>query len=518
MRIIKTYDFFTENESFEKFYKELKNKNLKKITKEEYTQLFWFIYDGTKFNNEKNKDNPLGHPSRSFSQEPIFINLSKIFFDDFISLIIESIQKSLDESNNQEIANLQQMCEVFFPFPWTQIVDGFDKKPVDRLIKYFIKLDFDIYKSLNSMTFINPYIFKLLFLDDLKHYKFIRDLMNCDEKRSVYLKEFYKMKDYGKPEKEIIEDFFNIYDRLLGEQKIDFYKSFISLPKKNNEENFFKNITLENIEKLLVDYYKLFDGNTLYEDMNDDLVDKQPLTFVKNLWLYLSKEEYKSFLEDKLIVHENRKLSAKAKIVLDRLYNSLVREKKDYKNIFDNFENKNDRFFDYQQFKKDLIQISLLETENRKKICHESEDETNDRFRKDLHLKGYSVSDQSRGGESQSSRSVGERDLVIRDKESGVAESIIEAFQLKYDDKKVITEHYQKLIKKYDTVGNSDNFILVYAKVKDFESLWIKYQQHFPDFNIQNFTKDNLKIGMTKEKNITIHHLFINFYSEKPST
>lgn len=337
MKIIeyKMYDFFTEDESFKTFYESLKSKDLQEITKEKYIKLFWFIYDGTKFNNEKNKDNPFGFSPKSFYQELTFINLSKIFFDNFISLMIESIEKSLDESNNQEITHLQQMFQVFFPFPWIEILDGFDRKSVDRLIEYFINLDFDIYQKLNDIN-RNQYILKLLLLDKLKHYEFIKELLKYDTKNShSYLRTLYGMSSYGKSEKEIIEDFFDIYDKLAKDKKMDFYKSLADLAECNNEGKFFENIELKSLEMLLVDYYELFDGNTFYKDMNNDLFPKQPLTFVNNLWIYLAKKEYKSFLENKLIVHENRKLSTRAKIVLDRLYNSLGREKKDYKKILD---------------------------------------------------------------------------------------------------------------------------------------------------------------------------------------
>ena len=116
-----------------------------------------------------------------------------------------------------------------------------------------------------------------------------------------------------------------------------------------------------------------------------------------------------------------------------------------------------------------------MESENRKDLSTKKEDEINDIFRNALHYKKYSVSDQSRGGESQTSKSVGERDFVIRNNNSQITESVIEAFILKSYSETVIKKHYDKLLNKYDTVGNKCNFILVYSQVEKFNELWKKY-------------------------------------------
>ena len=285
-----------------------------------------------------------------------------------------------------------------------------------------------------------------------------------------------------------------------------------------SDSNFFKSLNEKNIEFILQNYYNFFKqyfhpigGYTpdIYDSMN---------TLINKIVVHLGENtKYIDFLE-KLIANSDGRLKKQSKRQLENLYNLQLKNREldsnYYKNILDNYKNTQNRFFDYDKLRDDLIEISLLETEHRKLICTESEDETNDRFRKDLHLKGYFVSDQSRGGESQSTKSLGERDLVIRHKESGVAESIIEAFQLdKSDDTTKIKTHYKKLFEKYDTVGNSTNFILVYIKTNNFNDLWKKYKKKdfFIDFTEEKTKKENFKIGYTKEKNMTIYHLFINF-------
>jgi hypothetical protein len=115
-----------------------------------------------------------------------------------------------------------------------------------------------------------------------------------------------------------------------------------------------------------------------------------------------------------------------------------------------------------------------------------AEDQTNDRFKTALVHRKYIVGDQS----------------------------VIEAFILKQMNTKVINSHYQKLVNNYDTTGNQRNFILVYAKSKNFAGLWKKYQKHFSDFEDTSDTdspKDNVKTGKTTNANRDVWHIFVNF-------
>jgi len=178
---------------------------------------------------------------------------------------------------------------------------------------------------------------------------------------------------------------------------------------------------------------------------------------------------------------------------------------------------KKENIFDYNKLRDDLIEISLLETKNRNAISKESEDETNDRFRNALANRGYNITDQSRGGESSSGINAGERDLVICNNK-GLDESIIEAFILNSLDSTVINKHYEKLVTRYDTVGNSVNFILVYSKTKNFDDLWQKYIEYngfesFIDTKDEYSQKANVRVGISEYGKMKVYHLFINFYS-----
>ncbi len=182
--------------------------------------------------------------------------------------------------------------------------------------------------------------------------------------------------------------------------------------------------------------------------------------------------------------------------------------------LLDGYRIKDDTHFNYRQLTQDLIEISLLETENRHAINTDSENQTNDRFKMALMNRKYIVSDQARGGESETGKGSGERDFVIRNSQTGIAESIIEGFILKSLSTTVIDRHYKKLAAKYDTTGNQRNFILVYVKAKDFAGLWQKYQTHFADFkdcSEADSGKDNVKTGRTRNGNRDIFHLFVNF-------
>ncbi len=180
--------------------------------------------------------------------------------------------------------------------------------------------------------------------------------------------------------------------------------------------------------------------------------------------------------------------------------------------LLDGYRLEENSGFDYKKLTVDLIEIAYLLSESRQVIYKEDEDLTNDRFSTSLRMKHYSISDQSRGGESSSSKKSGERDIVVRDNRRGTPESIIEAFILTSLDTGVIDKHYKKLINKYDTLGNKRNFILVYSKTNDYKKLWTKYKNHFDNF--QDFSeKDNVKIGYHIYENMEIYHIFINFYS-----
>ena len=166
-----------------------------------------------------------------------------------------------------------------------------------------------------------------------------------------------------------------------------------------------------------------------------------------------------------------------------------------------------------------IVSILLRLTDFRSKIINEKEDDINDRLRESLISSGYSINDQSRGGFSGSGVGVGERDLVMMN-QFGQQATLIEAMCLKSVVKKTVNTHYDKLINNYNTQGNSFDFLITYAKVKNIDSFWNKYQQNFNnirDFSSMHTDKSVLKVGHSyiemngSTEGRKIVHIVINF-------
>ena len=178
------------------------------------------------------------------------------------------------------------------------------------------------------------------------------------------------------------------------------------------------------------------------------------------------------------------------------------------------------------------IYLSLQTIQNRK-LHYKNEDWANDRLTDSLNEKRFFVADQSRHGRSGSDKKKGyksgEVDLVIKDsKKRGSVIAMIEALELKSVGQKNKSVHYHinKLINRYDTSGNKENFIIVYSRAKWFQELWNNYKnfvdEHF-DYFISKITekevdKSDIKVGMNhykrNGKELTLYHLFVNMYSE----
>jgi hypothetical protein len=176
--------------------------------------------------------------------------------------------------------------------------------------------------------------------------------------------------------------------------------------------------------------------------------------------------------------------------------------------------NENPRF-DLHQLNKDLITIALHEAETAHSKSDFNEEQINDQFRKALSYKNYHVADQSRGGLSTSGKSAGERDLVIRNRDTGVTESILEGVVLSSCDKAKIDTHYHKLNHRYDPHGNKRNYLLVYARTANFNQLWQKYCQHIEkieDISEESSDKARLKVGRSTTEFTEVYHIFVDFY------
>lgn len=180
--------------------------------------------------------------------------------------------------------------------------------------------------------------------------------------------------------------------------------------------------------------------------------------------------------------------------------------------------------------KKELISILIL-LQSRKHL-NLSEDQLNDYLTDLLRAKQFYISDQTRSGRSGSSKiksyNSGELDIAIRDiKNNGIIITIIEAFELTSCGNKntTIKYHINKLINRYDTAGNKENYIIIYAKATRFNELWKKFktfvQQVVFNKNIEfiddsdiSSNKTDIKSGfhllLREDKEIYINYLFVN--------
>ncbi len=468
-----------------------------------------------------------------------FIEISKLFQNDFIRLVCELFELAMIQSEGK----YTKVCGDFiFLFKDLSIFDKYHLKYLLNKIKY---IEIDYFKYIDDYE--KRYLLELLALDE-NNYEFIKELLKSDlgkygnyfeslmqidinkainnymdiiyPQENKYLK-FTIQKNFNNLKPNYKFNNFDIINISFEHRK--YFISLLGLIYHLNEDrelDYIKNIDDEFIKFILENYFDFFKEyfhptGTYSPDIYDNMDE-----LIRNLLSFLGNDITKIILLEELSSYPNERLQTRVKYQLNNLYNLILKNREFnndyYKDKLDNFTkfDEDNRFFDYEKLKNDLIEICLHETENRKTLSTFSEDEMNDRFRTDLLVKGYFIADQSRGGESESSKSVGERDIVIRNKESGIVETVLEAFNLENLDTTIIEKHYQKLILKYDTTGNKQNFILVYSKAKDFNSLWDRYKDEYIETE-EDTQKDNLKIGFTKEGNMTIVHLFINFYSTK---
>ncbi|MCT7489407.1 hypothetical protein N5T63_10890 [Aliarcobacter cryaerophilus] len=479
-------------------------------TEEDYKKLFYHLYAFRKLESE------------------YFLDISKKFTFTLVDLSIEILKVSTYRIN--EFVYLFKKLNIY------------DLENLKLLIEYI--------KSIDSKTLINieindkkfllnilalekenyGFIKSLYFIDSINEYIYFKSLLYIDINRAfddylniVYPKgnKYLRFEIVGKINyvKKYVE--LNNYDNIaissIYRKKFKTLLSMLySLKENRNFENIYQ-LNIKNFKFIFINYYNFFKEyhypkGTFSPDIYTNMYE-----LINAILNYIgSSEKFISLLED-LQNTKNKHLKATIKYQLDKAYNYQQKNRcytnKYYKDLLDNYSLDLDVFFSYEKLEKDLIEISLVLMKNRKSIYLEDENLINDRYRDALHFKGYIVNDQTRAGESKSGKSVGEIDLEVKNKDTNITESLIEAFELKTDNRKVIEEHYERIIKKYDTSGNENNFILVYTKYSKFVSLWEKYKLHFIEFEEINTQKENIKVIYTKYNNMKISHIFINFYT-----
>ncbi len=479
-------------------------------TKEDYKKLYYYVYSYRKFESK------------------YFLYITKSFISIFIDLSIESLKISTS-----------RLSEIIYCFKKLNIYD------LDNL-----KLLIEYIKSIYSKTLINiernekesflnilslekenyDFIKSLYFIDSINEYTYFKSLLYIDINRAFddYLNIVYpegnkylKFDIVGKINYVQNPVELNNYDNItispICREKFKTLLAMLySLKENRNFENIYQ-LNCKNFKFIFINYYDFFKEyhypkSTFSPDIYTNMYE-----LINAILNYIgSSDKFIPLLED-LQNTENKNMKAIIKYELEKAYNNKQKNRaytnKYYKDILDNYSLDLNVFFDYEKLEKDLIEISLELMKSRKQINDEIEDLVNDRYRSLLWAKGYIINDQTRAGESNSGKSVGEIDLEVKNKDTNITESLIEAFELKTDNTKVIEDHYKKLIKKYDTSGNGNNFILVYTKYSKFDVLWEKYKLHFKEFEEIDTKKENIKVIYTKYHNMKISHLFINFYS-----
>ena len=105
--------------------------------------------------------------------------------------------------------------------------------------------------------------------------------------------------------------------------------------------------------------------------------------------------------------------------------------------------------------------------------------------------------DQKRTGSSESGKSPGESDGLITDSKNRRI-AIFEAFRLFSLNKKVITEHLNK-VSGYDAEALSPVFMVAYCDAKDFSKLTVGYHNFISKTDYTGYKKDGLAVKIDEE-------------------
>jgi len=339
--------------------------------------------------------------------------------------------------------------------------------------------------------------------------------------------EIFKLNEYGQIFHRIRDEY------IFFEHKEDFFKIY-NLDKKI--ENIFDNLKNSGINcsssiYSILENINYFDFYPTLTDLIDELEEKnfcisqleiilleseethnklnRPLDSIKEMnrlhkkqidYLLKIKDVIEKIKKSHLYKVENNRLKWYEKIPLPSF---IVRKMNLDKNI--------SKSFDYEKLRNDLIIISKQILKNLNTLEFEKENHINDKFISYLEVLKYNVAGESRVNNSN------ERDIIVKD-ENQSEKAIIEALRITSIQKDYIKEHYNKLIGRYDVLGHSTGYMLIYIKNKNFEDRWsgyIAYLSKFTDFEDTDISDvSNIKIGKSKENGKIIYHLFINFHSD----
>lgn len=163
-------------------------------------------------------------------------------------------------------------------------------------------------------------------------------------------------------------------------------------------------------------------------------------------------------------------------------------------------------------------------------VCNHScshckkENEINDYLRDLLKQRGiYSVTDQTRHGESESGKDAGEVDILLLRQEREAA--LIECLKLKDVNTNSLDTHIQKAIKNYNPLG-TPTFIIMYVGSENFSGFWSRCYAYLTTYEygmdveeaISEDVQDNASIKvayLTLKKNdfvFPVHFVAVDLY------
>ncbi|PTT67357.1 MULTISPECIES: hypothetical protein [unclassified Chryseobacterium] len=180
-----------------------------------------------------------------------------------------------------------------------------------------------------------------------------------------------------------------------------------------------------------------------------------------------------------------------------------------------------------EQLDDTILKSCLLMQGNRIYYGNYLEDDRNTFITSMLESAGFRVKDQTRKSTTETGKSAGEVDIFIQDID-GFPIGIIEALNLSSVKKDYIVTHIDKIF-IYDANGLPDNYILVYANVKDFGSFYSRYRDFVKSHNFKyplvSLTEDNAveysemkKFTIMHNRNnmmVNMHHIVMNLSGKK---
>ena len=287
-------------------------------------------------------------------KEKYFILFADEYFDNFILLIQELVELSLEQSEHKDLIYLYEFREVI------QKIEKFNKENLSRFIQSLLNLDKNIFKiikddykieeilkiiSLDEKSY--DFIDKLRIIDSDRVYLYLEYLLKIDLKRalSIYFLEykeiptkikFYQLKKlFNFKIKD--EDNKNSYDKEnINQYKIKLFKDLISALKKNKGIDFLKD---EYIYVIINDYYLFFNeyqrptgvySPGIYDGMNE---------YINYIWKSIGSDSSHINLLKQLSNNRCKRLSDSAKYYLQEAFNNQNKNRSHpnnyYKKIFD---------------------------------------------------------------------------------------------------------------------------------------------------------------------------------------